>query len=196
VLRLFDIWKKFDNWVLKGVDLDVAGRVLIHGHNGSGKTTLVRIAVGLLAPTRGSVERAGRLGVSLQHPLLHPDLTVEENLKFYARAVGAAYRELAEELGLVPYLKTRFAHLSFGWKRRADLARALLGGPDVLVLDEPLIGLDPEARRVVADALNRRGVSMLITASSPCEYLQLRIDRFYQIVDGKLVPTQPPCSSS
>ncbi|RFA97127.1 ATP-binding cassette domain-containing protein [Pyrobaculum aerophilum] len=196
MLRLIDVYKKFDHWVLKGVALEVRGKALVYGHNGSGKTTLVKIAAGLLEPTKGRVERGGKLGVSLQYPLLHPDLTVDENLSFFAKAVGAEHSHIVEELGLRGYLHVRFAHLSYGWRKRADLARAMLGNPDVLILDEPLLGLDPSAREVVIDVVNRHRGPALITASTPCDYLAVKFDEYYYIHDGRLIQQRPQCSSS
>ena len=94
-VQAIDVWKRYSSgWVLRGVSLDVSSIVVIYGANGSGKTTLVKILAGLVPPTRGEVRRPGWVGVALQQPMMHPDLTVEENLKFYAGALKADYREV------------------------------------------------------------------------------------------------------
>ena len=113
-VQAIDVWKRYSSgWVLRGVSLDVRNVVVIYGANGSGKTTLVKILAGLVPPTRGEVRQPGRVGVALQQPMMHPDLTVEENLKFYAGALKADYREVVELFGLEKYLHEKISHLSY-----------------------------------------------------------------------------------
>lgn len=193
-MEVVDVWKRYTvGWVLRGVSLAVGGLAVVYGVNGSGKSTLVRIIAGLTPPTRGEVRRPGRLGVVLQHPMMHPDLTVEENLKFYAGALGVGYEEVVEMLDLRRYLRFKFSLLSYGWRRRADLARALLGRPEALLLDEPMLGLDQEGRRAVAEVVQSFRGPVLVTASSLCDYVKLEADGWFELRDGVLHPAEPAC---
>ncbi|MGC9119539.1 MAG: ATP-binding cassette domain-containing protein, partial [Thermoproteus sp.] len=167
--------------------------VLVWGPNGSGKSTLIRIAAGLTPPSRGEVLARTRPGVALQSSFLHPDLTLEENLKFFAKALGCGLIEPAFSLGLGPYLGRRVSELSFGWRRRADLAAALLCEPGVLLLDEPLLGLDASGAAAVAEAVLGHGGDALITASDPCRYSSMKFDAVYALRDGKLVEEEALC---
>jgi heme exporter protein A len=193
-VQAIDVWKRYSSgWVLRGVSLDVRSIVVIYGANGSGKTTLVKILAGLVPPTRGEVKWSGRVGVALQQPMMHPDLTVEENLKFYAGALKADYREVVELFGLEKYLHVKFSHLSYGWRRRADLARALLGGPEALLLDEPMLGLDAEGKRAVAEVVRRFKGPAVVTASSMCDYVELGAEAWFELREGTLRPAAPTC---
>lgn len=187
LLELVDVWKRFSEdgpWVLRGVTLTLTHGTAcaVVGGNGSGKTTLLRVAAGLTHPSRGRVAVAGLdprdprarafMGVVLHHSLLYDQLTVAENLQFYARLYGVEgydprADEVVEALGLKAYLQSRASELSFGWRRRADIARALLHRPRILLLDEPFTGLDPsgvEALRGVLEGHVARGGSLVATA--------------------------------
>jgi len=140
-------------------DVSVAfgeGLHCIAGPNGSGKTTLMRVFAGLTRPDAGSVSAPDSLGYAFQVPNVYPDLTVDENLDVFASLVGAddAWRErLVERLRLGPERTRAASDLSGGYRKKLDLALALLKRPDALVLDEPLADLDPAtSRRLVAVA--------------------------------------------
>jgi heme exporter protein A len=183
VVRAVDVWKAFGRrTVLAGVDLQMqSGRTLaIVGPNGAGKTTLLRILATLSRPSSGSVEILGddvlqdpiparrRIGVVLSNSLLYDDLTAAENLRFYARLYGlpdatARIAELAQLVGLEGRLDERCGAYSRGMQQRLSLARALLHGPDLLLLDEPDAGLDPQTtadlrQMLRADGAARRAV--------------------------------------
>ena len=133
------------------------------GQNGAGKTTLLNIITGYLAPTSGRAlidgndpllepEKAKRdLGYLPEHPPLYDEMTVEEYLGFVAalkqvkgRGIPAHVREIMQKTGLMEMRERLLGHLSKGYRQRVGLAQALCGDPDVLVLDEPTVGLDPK----------------------------------------------------
>lgn len=158
--------------VLRGLDLEVPwGQVLtVLGPNGSGKTTLVRILAGLARPDEGSVRVAGvdlarepervrrRVGVVTHDALLYDGMTGYENLAFFGRMFGLdriddRIGEVSGLLGIAGRLRQRAGTLSHGFRKRFSIARALLHGPAVLVMDEPESGLDQEALQLLDAAV-------------------------------------------
>lgn len=148
--------------VLDRLDLDIAGGLVtgLLGPSGCGKSTLLRSIVGVQKTHGGSVtvlgEPAGsaplrhRIGYVTQAASVYDDLTVAENLRFFARVLGLAGAEVDRVVDAVDLGSHRDAvvgNLSGGQRSRASLAVALLGSPDLLVLDEPTVGLDPVLRR-------------------------------------------------
>ena len=147
--------------VLDGLDLDIDGGVTgLLGPSGCGKSTLLRSIVGVQQVAGGAVrvlgEPAGsaplrdRIGYLTQSASVYDDLTVTENLRFFARVLGCPDDEVARTVEAVDLGSHRDAvvgRLSGGQRSRASLAVALLGSPDLLVLDEPTVGLDPVLRR-------------------------------------------------
>ncbi|MBZ0234520.1 MAG: ABC transporter ATP-binding protein [Deltaproteobacteria bacterium] len=142
------------------------------GPNGAGKTTTLRCALGLTAPDAGEVRLSGlpvpsrarearmRVGIVPQMDNLDPDFTAAENLLVYGRYFGLAERavraripHLLDFAGLAGRAEAKISALSGGMKRRLTLARALVNDPDLLILDEPTTGLDPEARLALLDTL-------------------------------------------
>jgi len=150
---------------LRQVNLRVEkGSVLgLLGQNGAGKTTLLNILTGYLAPTEGQVRIGGsdtlldpggarrRMGYLPEQPPLYDEMTVREYLRFAAelrgverRAIPAHVDEVMELTGLTEMRSRMIGHLSKGYRQRAGMAQALCGDPEVLVLDEPTVGLDPK----------------------------------------------------
>ncbi|MFB6184778.1 MAG: ABC transporter ATP-binding protein [Haloarculaceae archaeon] len=174
VLRTRSVAREFgDALVLDGVDLTLGrGSVVgLVGPNGSGKTTLLRVLAGLLAPTRGTVERAvdaeRPVGYLPQSPSFRERFTVSETLRFYADLTSATVdvRASLERVGMADVADRRVEALSGGMVRLLGVAQATVGDPPLLVLDEPTSGLDPEmAARifsVVAD-LGATGTTVVL----------------------------------
>jgi ABC-2 type transport system ATP-binding protein/ribosome-dependent ATPase len=164
-----------DVTAVDAVSMDVrAGEVVgLLGANGAGKTTLIRMLLGLIEVTSGSVELLGgspdrerrrRLGYVPQGLGLYDDLTVRENLAFSAQAYGVAPPPLPH--GLRPYADVLVRSLALGLQRQVAFLAALSHAPDVLVLDEPTSGVDALARAELWDTIREqaeRGVGVLVT---------------------------------
>jgi ABC-2 type transport system ATP-binding protein len=172
VLTLQGLHKRFgDRVAVDGISLEVhRGEILgLLGPNGAGKSTTIHMAVGLVAPDQGTVDVDGRgsprrpdvrrrLGVAPQALALYEALTPEENLRFFARVQGLSGRALEGRVtwaldfsGLQDRRKDRAGELSGGMKRRLNLAAALVHDPELVLLDEPTVGVDPQSRNAILD---------------------------------------------
>ena len=155
------------------------------GQNGAGKTTLINILTGYLAPTSGRAlldghdplmepaEAKRRLGYLPEQPPLYDEMTVREYLRFVAalkgvtsRAIGAHVDEVMELTGLTSMRSRLLGHLSKGFRQRAGMAQALCGDPDMLVLDEPTVGLDPRQITEIRALIHTLGKDHTILFSS------------------------------
>jgi lipooligosaccharide transport system ATP-binding protein len=188
VLRARGLRKRYATLeVVSGVDLDVApGECFgLLGPNGAGKTTTLRLCLGLTHPDDGDIQLLGepvpararearqRVGVVPQFDNLDPDFTVAENLLVYGRyfdmtraAVAAKVPALLDFAGLTGREDARISTLSGGMKRRLTLARALINDPQLLFMDEPTTGLDPQARHLIWERLRRltqEGKTLILT---------------------------------
>ena len=188
LLRITRLHKKFgDNTVVSDLSLEIApGECLgVIGPNGAGKTTTLRMCLGLTAPDAGSIEAFGlpipervreakkRIGVVTQFDSLDPDFSCAENLRVYGRYFGlpmatinARVPQLLEFAALQAKANAKPGELSGGMKRRLSLGRALINDPDLLLLDEPTTGLDPQARHLMWERLNtllQQGKAILLT---------------------------------
>jgi lipooligosaccharide transport system ATP-binding protein len=175
VLRVTGLRKRYGGTeVVAGTNLAIArGECFgLLGPNGAGKTTTLRLCLGLVDPDGGTIELMGRsvpadaraarerVGVVPQHDNIDPDFTVAENLLVYGRYFGiadAAIRnripDLLEFAGLAGRADAKIQTLSGGMKRRLTLARALVNDPEVVFMDEPTTGLDPQARHLIWERL-------------------------------------------
>lgn len=194
--------------ILKGLTATVPkGKIIgLLGPSGAGKTTLIRAIVGRQKITKGQVKifelPAGstalrqQLGYMTQAPAVYPDLTVRENVRYFARMRGLSKRQADEVIGqveLTSYSKQLFSTLSGGQKSRVSLAIALLGHPKLLVLDEPTVGVDPVLRHQLWQlfaSLAEQGTTLIISShvmdeAGHCQELLL-------IRDGKLLASGSP----
>jgi len=188
VLVVKGLRKKYgDQEVVRGLSFAI-GRgecFALLGPNGAGKTTTLRCCLGLVEPDGGTIELVGRpvpqaarearvrVGVVPQMDNLDPDFTVTENLLVYGRYFGIDRATLDERIpGLLDFAglsakgKSPIRALSGGMKRRLTLARALVNDPELLILDEPTTGLDPQARHLIWDGLRHlltQGKTILLT---------------------------------
>ncbi len=188
VLTVDSVWKRYrDHDALRDVTFSLwSGESVGYlGPNGAGKTTTLKLLAGLARPTRGSVRVHGfdpsrdraralrRLGALVETPGVPPYLTGSDLLEYVARVKGvppserrAAARHAAEAMNVADHLARPFGSLSTGLARRMLLGATLVGDPEVLLLDEPTLGLDPAARhdlRAVLRTLSRNGLTLLLS---------------------------------
>jgi ABC-2 type transport system ATP-binding protein len=200
---------------LDALDLAVSRGTVVGllGPNGAGKTTAMLLLATLLSPTRGGArvfghdvvrERAAvrrRLGLLFQETSVDGLLTPEENLLFAARLAGlggrlarAAVADTIERIGLGPRARRPARELSGGWRRMLDIARATLHQPDLLILDEPTVGLDPEHRDAIWSLLDAQrrlhGTTVLFSTHYLAEAEPA--DRVLLLAQGKVVAEDAP----
>ena len=200
---------------VNGIDFEVPPGVCFGflGPNGAGKTTTMKMIYGLVAVEGGELRVLGldarrqrreiksRIGVVPQETNLDGDLTIRQNLTFQGRYFGVDSRrageradELLEFALLADRAEERVQALSGGMKRRLLVARALVNEPELIVLDEPTTGLDPQARLAVwraLDRLRRQGVTLLLTTHYMEEAARL-CDRLLIMDDGRIVTEGEP----
>jgi ABC-2 type transport system ATP-binding protein len=187
-IQIRDLHKNFgDVYAVQGISLEAeAGEILsLLGPNGAGKSTTISMLACLLEPTQGDALVMGHsirsepmavkasIGVVPQEIALYDDLSARENLTFWGKMVGLRGSvlmqrtdEVLEIIGLADRQKGRVGKFSGGMKRRLNIGIALLHRPDVLILDEPTVGIDPQSRRSILDTIlqfNRQGMTVLYT---------------------------------
>jgi ABC-2 type transport system ATP-binding protein len=173
------------------------------GPNGAGKTTTMRVLLGLAAPSSGAALVAGRPYSSIRHPLhevgalldanaLHPGRSAAEHLHWLARTHGIGARRTAavlEQVGLSGAARKRVGGFSLGMRQRLGIAAALLGDPAVLILDEPVNGLDPHGVRWIRGLMRdlaAEGRTVLLSSHLMSE-MELTADRLIIIGRGRLI---------
>jgi len=218
LIRARGLVKRFGDFTaVDGIDLDVArGEAFgFLGPNGAGKSSTMRMIGCVSTPTAGELSILGmdpvrdgtriraRLGVCPQLDNLDPDLTVQENLTVYARYFGLPRAEgrrraaeLLEFVQLADRANSKVEPLSGGMKRRLTIARAMVNEPELVLLDEPTTGLDPQARHLLWERLFRlkqQGVTLVLTTHYMDEAEQL-CDRLVVMDGGKIVAEGSPRS--
>ena len=176
------------------------------GLNGAGKTTLIRMLLGLIRPTQGQVNVCGeqirpgglgpwdRVGSLVEVPYSYPELTVRDNLEIIRRIRGItddmAVQAIADKLKLTRYLDRKAGQLSLGNSQRLGLAKALMHGPEILILDEPSNGLDPEGimeiRQLLLDLSQNHAVTIFVSSHILDEVARLAT-RIGIIHEGRLL---------
>jgi len=215
IIEIHDLTRRFGNIVaVDHVTLTVnQGEIFgLVGPDGSGKTTVLRMLSGLISPTEGTARVAGydvvrnpqavkdRIGYMAQRFGLYPDLSVQENMDFYADLFGISRserRELGEKLmrmtRMEPFRSRRAAQLSGGMKQKLALMCTLLHRPQVLLLDEPTTGVDPVSRRdfwTILYELLKEGITVVLTTA----YLDEaeRCNRVGLMYRGRMIRCAPP----
>ena len=194
-------------WALADLSLTVEpGEVYgFLGPNGAGKTTAIRCILGLIRPTSGSVaimgesdrvRRLTRVGAMVETPAFHTFLTARENLRVsadYGDIAHAGIARVLDAVGLTDRADERVSEFSLGMRQRLGLARAMLGEPRVMILDEPTNGMDPrgigEVRALIQD-LKSQGVAILMSSHLLAEVSQV-CDTVGILSEGRLVHTGP-----
>jgi ABC-2 type transport system ATP-binding protein len=200
--------------VLPGLDLVVPrGQVVgLLGPSGGGKSTLMRSIVGVQKLAGGSVSVLGRpaghrelrhrVAYVTQSPSVYPDLTVAENVRYFGRLLGLRgsnldneVRRVVDSVDLVSHVGAKVGQLSGGERSRVSLAAALAGRPELLVLDEPTVGLDPVLRRDLWQLFSRLaadGVTLFVSSHVMDE--ATRCDRLMLLREGRLLADETPRS--
>jgi lipooligosaccharide transport system ATP-binding protein len=216
ILSARNLMRRFGAFeAVRGLTFDVIpGQCVgLLGPNGAGKTTTLRMIIGLTAPSGGELSVFGvpvgaigraeksRIGLVPQEDSLDPDLSVRQNLEVYGRYFGLPWPTIYERVtSLLGFMKleekaeARVTALSGGMKRRLVIARALMANPDLVILDEPTTGLDPQARQLIwtrVQELKAQGKTLLLTTHYMDEAQRL-CDRIIIIDHGKILDDGAP----
>ena len=208
VIQTMGLSKRYkDKWAVDHLELkveqgDIYGFI---GQNGAGKSTTLKLLCGLASPTEGEITIFGRplrdtvahrrIGMLIEQPGLYKDLSGRENLRLYADLLGVAdpkakVDETLKTVGLAPGERKPVKQYSMGMKQRLGVGIALLGSPDLLLLDEPINGLDPEGIREMREMLQRlnreRGLTILLS-SHILEELSKIANQYGIIRQGRMI---------
>jgi len=211
ILEVKNLIKKYGDFTaVKGISFNIQeGEIFsLLGPNGAGKTTIISVLSTLYAPTSGEATVGGRsvtkepmavrnlIGVVPQELALYDDLSARENLVFWGQMYGLSGRslkarvdEVLEQIGLSDKARNRVKTYSGGMKRRVNIGVGLLHKPQLLFMDEPTVGIDPQSRRAILDsvkALNQQGMTVLYTTHYMEEAEELS-DRVGIIDHGELI---------
>ncbi|CAM3401825.1 ABC transporter ATP-binding protein [Marinicrinis lubricantis] len=208
VLSVNNLKKKIRRkWIIKGITFDVyQGEIFgFLGPNGAGKTTTIRMLVDLIKPTEGTVTVCGKdvhkdhnaammhIGSIVENPELYPYLTGWENLQHFANMIPGMteqrIHDVVKLVGLDQRIHDKVKTYSLGMRQRLGIAQALLGEPELLILDEPTNGLDPQGIKEMREfirALADKGLSIFVSSHLLSE-IQLMCDRVAIIRKGEVI---------
>ena len=202
IVKLIDVTKNFGHIkALRGINLSFTKgqKTSLLGPNGAGKSTLLRIIATQMVPSSGQVLILGEdaqknrinakknIGVVGHRSFLYDELTVMENLRFYGSFIAAPeseYNRVLKVTDMERWSDTKAGHLSYGLRKRADISRALLGDPVLLLLDEFFAGLDQETSTILAEYMNGLKEQTIITTSHTPELINSFCHRSVYIRGG------------
>lgn len=206
VIKLRDISKKRGQTeILNHLNMTVYQKDIYGfiGQNGAGKSTTMKIIMSLIKETQGQLElfdsldnqiNRSRIGAIIENPAFYPYMTAYENLKYYVQYKGIveinSIEKVLKMVGLENVRKKKYKNYSLGMKQRLGLALALINNPDLLILDEPLNGLDPqgivELRKILSHLNKKYGITMLIS-SHILDELEMIATRYGFIHQGQMI---------
>ncbi len=203
-IEVVNVTKKYGySRALDSVSLEInqGEHLAILGPNGAGKTTLIRVVATHIVPSGGILKIHGfdafekredmrrRIGLVAHESFLYDELTIRENLDFYGRmfSTNQDVQKIIEFLHLRRWYGIQVKQLSHGLRKRADIARALIHDPDILLFDELFTGLDEETRSLVIDYLRRQRKRTLLISTHSTEWAQQVCDRGIFLERGKLI---------
>ena len=206
VIKLRDISKKRGQTeILNHLNMTVYQKDIYGfiGQNGAGKSTTMKIIMSLIKETQGQLElfdsldnqiNRSRIGAIIENPAFYPYMTAYENLKYYVQYKGIveinSIEKVLKMVGLENVRKKKYKNYSLGMKQRLGLALALINNPDLLILDEPLNGLDPqgivELREILSHLNKKYGITMLIS-SHILDELEMIATRYGFIHQGQMI---------
>ncbi|WP_254434235.1 ABC transporter ATP-binding protein [Halobacillus sp. Marseille-Q1614] len=201
-----------DNWIVEDINMTIQQAEIfgLLGPSGAGKTTIVKMITGLLKPVKGkvyvhdeempSLKQMKRYGFMAQSDALYLELTANENLNFFASVYRLKkserkrrIQEVMEIVGLSNHLHQTVETYSGGMRRRLSLAAALLHKPELIILDEPTVGIDPVLRQSIWEGLNhlkQQGVTIIVTTHVMDE--AEKCDRLAMLRDGRIIAMDTP----
>jgi len=188
---------------LKSVSLRIEEGAFLafSGHNGAGKTTLLRIIATHISPTSGTVKIFGedafedceirrKIGLVTHDSFLYDELTVQENLLFYAKLFSVkeeAFLDTIDLLGMKRWYNVQVKNLSHGLRKRADIVRALIHNPDLILLDEPFSGLDTDTCDLLVNYFKSQQGKTLLISSHSLEWTNKICNKRILLDKGKIV---------
>lgn len=218
IIKIKNLTMKYkDRYALDSISLSIEkGKIYgLIGQNGAGKTTLMRILTGAIFPTSGEIlvlnkeqskyksatkseleELRKRMGSIVEFPALYPAMSAKDNMKVHARVCNCNANVLIDELltkaGLGNVGKKKVQNFSLGMKQRLGIAKALLNSPELLILDEPINGLDPigiiEIRNLLKQLNEEQNITMIISSHILSEVYQIATDYIF-IDNGRIIET-------
>ncbi|SDB91868.1 ABC transporter ATP-binding protein [Shouchella lonarensis] len=212
MLEVVDLSKSYrKQQVVKGINMFIEKGEMIGlvGPNGAGKSTTISMIASLIQPTEGDILIKGKsirkkpqaireiLGIVPQEIAIYPDLTARENLIFFGRIYGLKHTQLQDQIkktlqlvGLEERQSDRVHTFSGGMKRRLNIAVALLHQPEIIIMDEPTVGIDPQSRSHILEtikSLNREYGMTVIYTSHYMEEVEYLCDRLYIMDQGHMI---------